>query len=147
MNPVRLVARREFTERVRERSFMISTGITLAIVVLVVVLPSALGLGGPTDYTVNPSSPRDLAVAEARDRRSTSPFDANVTIGDSNPDVTLDDGVIVSDEPPDDDLVRPPAGRQPAGRRARRAAAAGAQSTSPRTRTRTPRPRWPSSRS
>ena len=26
---VRLVARREFTERVRERSFLISTGITL----------------------------------------------------------------------------------------------------------------------
>ena len=43
---------------------MISTGITLAIVVLVVVLPSALGLGGPTEYTVTPSSPRDLAVAE-----------------------------------------------------------------------------------
>jgi ABC-2 type transport system permease protein len=104
MNAVRLVARREFTERVRERSFMISTGITLAIVVLVVVLPSVLGLGGPTDYTVNPSSPRDLAVAEAATQLDES-FNAHVTIGDSNPDVDLNDGVIVSDKPADDDLV------------------------------------------
>ena len=67
----------------RERSFLISTGITLAIVVLVVVLPSALGLGGPSEYTVNPSSPRDVAVARGGDPLDES-FDAEVTIGDAN---------------------------------------------------------------
>ena len=103
MNPVRLVARREFTERVRERSFLISTGITLAIVMLVVVLPPALGLGGPTEYTVQPVTPQDRAVAERATQIDTE-FEANVLIG-PDPDVTLDDGVIRSDEPPDDELV------------------------------------------
>jgi ABC-2 type transport system permease protein len=43
---VKLVARRELTERIHERSFLISTGITLAIVVVVLVLPALLGFGG-----------------------------------------------------------------------------------------------------
>jgi ABC-2 type transport system permease protein len=101
---VRLVARREFTERVRERSFLISTGITLAIVVLVVVLPSLLGFGGPSEYTVNAVGPQDRAVAE-RAVQLADEFDAKVTIADANADVSLDDGVIRSAEPPDDDLV------------------------------------------
>jgi ABC-2 type transport system permease protein len=104
VSAVRLVARREFTERVRERSFMISTGITLAIVALVVVLPAALGFGGPTEYTVNPSDERDFAIAKVATEIDES-FDAQVTIGDANPDVDINHGEIYSHEPADDDLV------------------------------------------
>ena len=89
----------------RERSFLISTGITLAIVMLVVVLPSVLGFGGPTEYTVQPVTPQDLAIAERADAARRTEFDAKVPIGDADPDVTLDDGVIRSDEPADDELV------------------------------------------
>ncbi|MGN6330189.1 MAG: ABC transporter permease [Motilibacteraceae bacterium] len=41
----RLVAGRELRSRLRDRSFLISTGITLLIVVAVAVVPAALGLG------------------------------------------------------------------------------------------------------
>lgn len=41
----RLVARRELRSRLRDRSFLVSTGITLLIVVAVAVVPAALGLG------------------------------------------------------------------------------------------------------
>ena len=101
---VRLVAQRELTERVRERSFLISTGITLAIVVLVVVLPSLLGFGGPSEYTINATGPQDRAVAE-RAVQLADEFDAKVTISATDADVTLSGGVIRSDEPPDEELV------------------------------------------
>jgi ABC-2 type transport system permease protein len=101
---VKLVAKREFTERVRERSFMISTGITLAIVALVVVLPSVLGLDGPTQYTIKASGPQDLAIAE-RAAQLAEAFDAEVTIDGADADVTLSGGVIRSEKPPDDTLV------------------------------------------
>ncbi len=104
MNAVRLVARREFTERIRERSFLISTGLTLVIIVAVVVLPSLLGFGDPSDYRIAATDPASRAVAERAavlDER----FDAVVTITGENPDVTLTDGVIQSDEEPDDTLV------------------------------------------
>ena len=40
-----LVARREFLQRARDRSFFVSTGITIGIIVLVVVFPRALNFG------------------------------------------------------------------------------------------------------
>ena len=43
---VTLVARRELSQRVREKSFLVGTGVSLAIIILVVVLPSLLGFGG-----------------------------------------------------------------------------------------------------
>jgi len=61
---VRLVARRELTERIHERSFLISTGITLAIVVVVLVLPALLGFGGPNEYTVALAKIVDLRSGE-----------------------------------------------------------------------------------
>ena len=78
MNAIRLVARRELTERVRERSFLISTGITLVIVVIVLVLPALLGFGGPNEYTVAGGDPRGQAVAE-RAVQLSKEFDAKVT--------------------------------------------------------------------
>jgi ABC-2 type transport system permease protein len=100
---IRLVARREFTERVHERSFLISTGLTLLIIVAVVVIPSLFGVGDPSEYRIS-ADRASLPIAERAavlDER----FDAVVTITDSNPDVTLSGGVIRADEEPADDLV------------------------------------------
>ena len=71
MNAVRLVARREFTERVHERSFLISTGLTLAIIVVVVALPSLLGFGDPSEYR-SPSPTRPAEPSPSAPPRSTS---------------------------------------------------------------------------
>jgi ABC-2 type transport system permease protein len=102
---VRLVARREVTERLRERSFLISTGITLAIVVLVVAIPPLLGFGGPSEYTVAATDAPSRAIAE-RARRLQDEFDAKLTIRNGPPaDVTLAGGAIRADEQPDDTLV------------------------------------------
>ena len=49
---VRLVARREVVERAREKSFLVSTGLTLLIVLGVVVVPPLLGLGDAPTYRV-----------------------------------------------------------------------------------------------
>ena len=49
---VRLVARREVVERSREKSFLVSTGLTLLIVLGVVLVPPALGLGDSPTYRV-----------------------------------------------------------------------------------------------
>jgi ABC-2 type transport system permease protein len=100
---IRLVARREFTERVRERSFLISTGLTLVIIVVVVALPALFGFGDPDEYRIS-ADPGSRAIAEraaALDER----FDAVVFITDDAPDVTLADGAIRSQEEPDDKLV------------------------------------------
>ena len=58
---VRLVARRELTERVRERSFLVGTCVSIAIIALVVVLPPLLGFGETTTYVV---ATTDRAAAE-----------------------------------------------------------------------------------
>ena len=105
MSAVRLVARRELTERVRERSFLISTGITLAIVVLVVVLPTVLGFGGPSQYGVAATDAHGRAVARQAARLA-GEFDTKITVTDApSADVTLSGGTIHSDEQPDDELV------------------------------------------
>lgn len=105
MSVVRLVARRELTERARERSFMVSTGVTLAIVVLAVVVPQLLGLGGPSSYSVHPADDAGRAVAE-RAVALQDEFDAELEIVDRPPaDVTLAGGEIRADEQPDDTLV------------------------------------------
>ena len=72
---VALVARREITERIREKSFLISLVVSLVIIALVAVLPSALGLGGTKTYTVG--------VADRR--RSPSPRRPRVARTPSTP--------------------------------------------------------------
>jgi ABC-2 type transport system permease protein len=100
---VRLVARREVTERIGEKSFLISTGITLAIIVLVVVIPPLLGVGGTSTYTIatdaesRPIAERAVALA--------GNFDAEVTISDSDPDARLAQGEIRAQEEPDETLL------------------------------------------
>ena len=105
MSAVRLVARREVTERVRERSFLISTGITFAIVAIVVALPPLFGFGGPSEYTVAAMDAQGRAVAQSAQRLADE-FDVKLTVTAAPPaDVTLRGGQIRSEEPPDDELV------------------------------------------
>ena len=60
---IRLVARREIVERIRERSLWVSTGLTVLVLAGVLVLPSALGFGGATKGTVAAVGPDAAAVA------------------------------------------------------------------------------------
>jgi ABC-2 type transport system permease protein len=62
---VALVARREIVERLRERSLLISTLVTLAIVTAIVVVPAAIGLGGTQTFTVAVAGPRAEQLARA----------------------------------------------------------------------------------
>jgi ABC-2 type transport system permease protein len=103
MSAVRLVARRELTERVRERSFLFSTGITLVIVALVVILPTVLGFGGPSTYTVAAGDARSATVLRTAERLADR-FDAELKVAPSAA-VTLRGGVIHADEEPDDKLL------------------------------------------
>jgi ABC-2 type transport system permease protein len=49
---VALVGRREVTQRLREKSFLVSMGVTVVIIVLVAVIPPLLGAGGPSKFTI-----------------------------------------------------------------------------------------------
>jgi ABC-2 type transport system permease protein len=61
-NAIGLVARREFTERGRERSFHISTGISLVILLAVILIPKAFDLGGPDVSRVGLLGPQSAAL-------------------------------------------------------------------------------------
>jgi ABC-2 type transport system permease protein len=73
-----LVARREIVERVRERSLWISTGVTVAVLAGVLILPSALGFGGATEGTVAVVGPQAERVA-ALARAQQDAFDVSLT--------------------------------------------------------------------
>jgi ABC-2 type transport system permease protein len=112
---VTLVARREITERVREKSFLVSTGINVAIIVVVVIVASLIG-GGETRYAVGYTDAAGLAVAEAAARAAEG---SDVTVEPRRVDAAavsagLDDGsldavvagnVIRSQEQPEDELL------------------------------------------
>jgi len=72
LHAVRLVARREFTERLRDRSFLISTVITVLILLGVAVLPRLLGFGEPPTFDVAATAPRPTR-SEPRSRRRRKP--------------------------------------------------------------------------
>jgi ABC-2 type transport system permease protein len=101
---VALVARREVTERMFEKSFVISTIITLVVIAGVAVLPSALGLGGQDEYTIAVSDPEARPIADAA-VRDAGAFDAKLTIVDGDADATLTGDGIHAQEKPDDKLV------------------------------------------
>jgi ABC-2 type transport system permease protein len=113
---VKLVARRELVERVREPSFMIGTGITLLIVALAVIVPNLLGLGGPSTYTVATVDERSAEVAEAA-KQTAKPFDAEIeaepmseqeaqaALDAEEVDAVLAQGEIRALEEPDEELV------------------------------------------
>ncbi|MEA2268738.1 MAG: type transport system permease protein [Solirubrobacteraceae bacterium] len=76
---VGLVARREIVERVRERSLLISTFVTVGILAAALVLPSALGFGGPAKGTIAAAGPQALAVANQA-RAQEKAFDVDLTV-------------------------------------------------------------------
>ena len=76
---VRLVATREFTERLRDRSFLISTVITILILLGVAVVPSLLGFGDEPTYEVAVSGSRAQDERTAIEAQATA-FDVDVRL-------------------------------------------------------------------
>lgn len=113
---VKLVARRELTERVRERSFVIGTGISILIIALVVILPPLFGLGGTKTYTVATTDATAAAVARTAqggadafdakvEIRAMTPAQAEAALRSGDVDVVLGDGTLHSKAKPDAKLV------------------------------------------
>jgi ABC-2 type transport system permease protein len=74
---IRLIARREVVERTRDRSFLISTAVTVVILAAVIVLPKLLGgdsdtfdvgLVGPASQRLGPALTTQAAAAGVRIR-------------------------------------------------------------------------------
>ena len=131
---IRLVAVREIRERVRERSFLISTAVSVTIVVLVAVLPSVLGFGDPSRYTVGVTDPAAASVAQAAATQARG-FDAEIVVrrvapaaaaealADGELDAVLTRDAIRVQEEADDEMVSllQAANREAAAREALRA--------------------------
>jgi ABC-2 type transport system permease protein len=62
---IRLVARREVVEQLRARSFLISTGITLLILVGIIVVPRLFGVGQPATFDVGTVGGASAPVGQA----------------------------------------------------------------------------------
>ena len=76
---IALVARREITQRIREKSFLISMAVTVALVVLVAVVPPLFGFGGKQSFTVAVTDDASLAVAKTA-QRSAKAFDTELKV-------------------------------------------------------------------
>ena len=93
---IALVARREITQRIREKSFLISMAVTVVLVVVVAVIPPLFGFGGKQTFTVAVADGTSLAVAQAADR-SAKAFDADIKVrrlSAEDPDAALKDGKV-----------------------------------------------------
>jgi ABC-2 type transport system permease protein len=107
------VARREFVERVRERTFLISTLVTIILLLGITVLPRLLGLGGPDSWTVGLVGGGSAALAEPVTAAASAtgaeltierPADAGAAtarVRDGDLDLAVVDGqtVIVGEDP------------------------------------------------
>ena len=118
MSPVQaaiVVARREFSERIRTRAFQISIATTLVIIGAVAVLAGVLGDNGPKTYKVGAQGPEAVAIAAAAKasgpgfdadvevRRFNSPAQARAAVSDESVDAAVAGGVILTrDDPPDE---------------------------------------------
>ena len=113
---IALVARREVTQRIREKSFLISMGVTVALVVLVAVVPPLFGFGGKETFTIAVADEASLAVAKAADRgakafdtdlkiRRLSAEDPNEALADGNVDAVLSTRGLQAEEAPDQTLL------------------------------------------
>jgi ABC-2 type transport system permease protein len=113
---VALVARREVTQRLREKSFLISMGVTTLIIVLVAVIPPLLGAGGPAKFTIAVTDANSAPVAAAA-RQSAKGFDAELKVRRLSPaaasealssgdvDAVLSSGGLRAKDEPDDKLT------------------------------------------
>lgn len=112
---IRLVARREITERVREKAFAVSTGVNIAIIVGVVILAAVIG-GGEERFVVGHTSATEAAVVESAaaagratdvviEGREVSATQAGAALEDGSLDAVVVDGRIRAREEPDGQLV------------------------------------------
>src|SRR3712207_3447744 len=76
---VALVARREITQRILEKAFLVSMAVSLVIIALVAFLPGALGFGGTEAYTVGVTDRAAQPVAKAA-ARGAAAFDAEIDV-------------------------------------------------------------------
>jgi len=74
-----LVARREIVERIRDRSLLISTAVTLAILAAILLIPPLIGIGGTKTYKVAVAGPQAKQLARAA-QRDAKAFDAKIEI-------------------------------------------------------------------
>jgi ABC-2 type transport system permease protein len=106
---VMLVARRELRERTREKSFLISTGINVVIIVAVIAVAAIVG-GGPTTYKVA-GDPNVIAAAEQAARTTgvkierRSVRDVRAALQAGTIDAAVVGGRILSKAKPPDELV------------------------------------------
>lgn len=103
---VRLVARREVTQRIRERSFLVSTGISVVIVAIVVLLPKVTGLGGTSTFDLRPGDATGAQTVRAAAGLAPA-FDVKVRVvrgGDA--DAVVRGGDVRFAKAPDPKLVR-----------------------------------------
>lgn len=112
---IRLVARREITERVREKAFAVSTGVNIAIIVGVVILAAVIG-GGEERFVVGHTGATESAVVESAaaagratdvviEGREVSAAQAGAALEDGSFDAVVVDGRIRAQEEPDGQLV------------------------------------------
>jgi ABC-2 type transport system permease protein len=111
-----LVARREITERIREKSFLVSTSLNIVIIVAVVIVIAIVG-GGDTRYVVGYSGETEAAVVESAaaaargvdieiEAREVDGAQATAALEDGSVDAVVIGGEIRSaDEPPDELLA------------------------------------------
>ena len=104
-----LVAKRELRERTREKSFLISTGINIAIIVAVIVLAAVLDSDGTTYQVAG-----DPAVVEAAANAAqgtdikvvpVAVDDVRAALETGSIDAAVQNGEILSKDTPPDDLV------------------------------------------
>jgi ABC-2 type transport system permease protein len=112
---VALVAQREVRERVREKSFLISTGVNVAIIVLVIGLSTFIG-GGDESYVVGYVDQAEFAVVDAAasageatdvqiESEQVEPGEVRARVDDGTLDAAVVGGQIVAKDEPDDELV------------------------------------------
>ncbi len=76
---VRLVTRREFGERVRQRAWQISTAVTVLIVAAIALAAGLLGDDGEQEYTVGAQGAEAVAIAESA-RVSATAYDIRLEV-------------------------------------------------------------------
>jgi ABC-2 type transport system permease protein len=107
--------RREFMERLRQRAFLISTGVVVLLVAIVAVLAGVLGGDDTKRYEVGVQGPEAVTIATAARavapqfdarielRRFDSPAAARAAVRDESVDAAVVGGALVTlDEPPEE---------------------------------------------
>jgi ABC-2 type transport system permease protein len=74
-----LVTRREFGERIRQRAFQISTGVTVLIVAAIAIAAGLLGGDDEKKFTVGAQGPEAVAIVQSA-RASAKAYDIRLTI-------------------------------------------------------------------